>query len=116
MHHRQQRRTVSMAGNKAVVQLAAEVIALRGGMHVELGELEGVGKPFSTDGRTERRGDLLAPPQPWLTAVAIAEADQPIAEVERAKGPKPAVRRVPPHGVSKAKHPRVPPRKPERRR
>src|SRR5437763_15910436 len=53
----------------------------------------------------QRSGDLFAPPQPGLASVAITEADQTSARVERAERPEARVACVPLHRVAEADHP-----------
>src|SRR6202011_4215401 len=64
VHHRQQRGSVRQAPEEGVVQAAAKVLALDRRVHVQLGELKGVGEPVIALLYGQWLGDLLAPPQP----------------------------------------------------
>src|SRR4051812_33132194 len=77
------------------------------GVDVQLGELEGITEPFFAIRRRQRRGDLLPPPQAGHAGVAVAEAEQSVAQVECSERAKAAVAGVAAQGVGEAQHARM---------
>lgn len=107
---------VRLTSDEPIVEFAPESITLRGWVNVKLGEFEGVRKPLGALLPRHRCRDLFAPPEPGLAGVAVAEADEPATEVERAARCEASVRGVAAERVGEAADSAVPPRKAERTR